>query len=150
MAGNLGAALLLTSAAGLSTTIGAALGVTLRRPGPRLISATLGFAAGVMVFVSFVELLQRAIEITGFLWGNAAFFAGMALMFLIDIAVPHQYLAERQRGEDDRLLRTGVLVALGLGIHNFPEGMATFAGTLADVKLGARAEGIFRSGRLCC
>jgi len=133
---NVGTALLFTSAAGLSTTIGSLLGIALKKPSARFTSFTLGFAAGVMIYVSFVELLPRAIESSSFLIGNAAFLGGIALMFLIDAAVPHEYMAEHYGRENKGLLRTGLLVALGLGIHNFPEGIATFAATLKDVKLG--------------
>ena len=136
MDANVGTALLFTSAAGLSTTIGSLLGIALKKPSPRFTSFTLGFAAGVMIYVSFVELLPRAIESSSFLIGNAAFLGGIALMFLIDAAVPHEYMAEHYGGENKGLLRTGLLMAVGLGIHNFPEGMATFAATLKDVKLG--------------
>lgn len=113
---------------------------------------TLGFAAGVMVMVSFVELLPGGIEAIGFGPAHLAFFGGMFIMFLIDALIPHTYMAERphdtymaeqphagrgrRRGRRQKLLKTGLFVALGLGIHNFPEGMATFAGTLKDVDLG--------------
>jgi ZIP family zinc transporter len=144
MAGNVGFALALTAVAGLATTIGSLLGIFVKQPGPRFMSLTLGFAAGVMVLVSFVELLAGGIEAVGFGPAHVAFFAGMMGMFLIDFLIPHEYLAEHhrtERGEQGALLKTGVLVALGLGIHNFPEGMATFAGTLQDVSLGVAIAG---------
>ncbi len=139
MVNNVALALLLTTLAGLSTTVGSALSLFLKKPGPRFMALTLGFSAGVMVLVSFVELLQSGIETIGFASAQLAFFAGMVGLFIIDGLIPHEYLAERHRtgeGHDQGLLRTGLFVALGLGIHNFPEGMATFAGTLEDVKLG--------------
>ncbi|MFQ6092345.1 MAG: zinc transporter ZupT [bacterium] len=132
---NVAIALLLTAAAGLSTTIGSGLGLVVRKPGPRLMSATLGFSAGVMILVSFVELLQGSIESIGFLSAHAGFFLGMASFFLIDFLVPHDYIGQHE-GHKGRLMRTGLLVALGIGIHNLPEGMATFAGALKDVRLG--------------
>lgn len=102
---------------------------------------SLGFAAGVMILVSFAELLPKAIEALGPGIGYAAFFGGLAVMFLLDAAIPHSYegVADGRTGGPDyegRLLRLGLFVALGIGIHNFPEGMATFAGTLADPRLG--------------
>lgn len=132
---NVAIALLLTAAAGLSTTIGSGLGLVVRKPGPRLMSATLGFSAGVMILVSFVELLQGSIESIGFPSAHAGFFLGMASFFLIDFLVPHDYIGQHE-GHKGRLMRTGLLVALGIGIHNLPEGMATFAGALKDVRLG--------------
>jgi ZIP family zinc transporter len=135
MEASIGIALLLSALAGLSTTIGSVLGIFAREPGPRFMALTLGFSAGVMILVSFVELLQGGIEAIGFAWAHAAFFGGMGAMFLIDALIPHDYMAEEHHPQG-RLLRTGLLVALGLGIHNFPEGMAAFAGALEDVRLG--------------
>ncbi len=139
MSSNIGIALLLTAAAGLSTTIGSLIGLVMQKPGARFMSFVLGFSAGVMIMVSFVELLQGSIEYIGFLPANLGFFAGILTMFLVDYLVPHEYIGQhdfRQIEPNGKLLRAGLLVALGIGIHNFPEGMATFAGTLQDVRLG--------------
>jgi len=142
------AALLLAMGAGLSTTIGSLLGVMVRRPGPKFMGFTLGFSAGVMILISFMELLAGAVRIerAGFLRAHIAFFIGMALYFLIDLLVPHEYLGQHDhpQGKYDlsdgktpqALERTGVLVALGLSIHNLPEGMATFIGGVEDIHLG--------------
>jgi ZIP family zinc transporter len=158
---NFGIALLLSVLAGLSTTIGSLLGLFAREPGPRAMSLSLGFAAGVMILVSFTELLPEGVEVVGFFWGYVAFFGGMAAMFAIDLLIPHHYIAEEQdrrarapqadrcrwrwRGArqrhgrivpEPRLFRTAVLIALGVTIHNFPEGIATFAGALHNSHLG--------------
>jgi len=137
-------ALLLSALAGLSTTIGSVLALFIRNPGPRVMTLTLGFSGGVMILVSFVELLAGGIEAIGFAPANLAFFGGMLVMFLIDALIPHDYMAEHhhtevKNGDPDlknRLLKTGMFVALGLGIHNFPEGMASFATALSDPQLG--------------
>lgn len=132
-------ALLLSALAGLATTVGSVIGIFVRRPGPRFLSFTLGFSAGVMILVSFVELLPRGINNLGMFWGLAVFFTGMGLMFLLDVLLPHSYKAEQPDDHDkdkSRLMRTGLLVALGIGIHNLPEGLAAFAGTLQNLKLG--------------
>ncbi len=141
-------ALLLAAGAGLSTTIGSVLGLAVRRPGPRFIGFILGFSAGVMILISFVELLAKAIETegVGFLGGHMAFFLGMGGYFLIDLLVPHDYLGQHDHpnGKYDHefgrspqaLKRTGLLMTIGIAIHNFPEGMATFIGALEDFNLG--------------
>jgi len=134
-----GIALLLTAAAGLSTTFGSLLGLAVRTASPRFMGFTLGFSAGVMILVSFVELLQGSIESIEFLPALFGFFLGMAAIFLIDMIVPHEYIGQQDYADGrsvERLKRTGLLVAFGIGIHNFPEGMATFAGSLKDVNLG--------------
>ena len=139
MENNVALALLLTAAAGLSTTFGSALAIAVRRPGRQLLSFTLGFSAGVMILVSFVELLDQSIGSIGFLKANVAFFLGIGAIFLVDALVPHEYIGQKDRPDSqarDPLIRTALLTALGIGIHNFPEGMATFAGALEDTRLG--------------
>ena len=145
MTPNVGFALLLSALAGLSTTIGSLLALFVRKPGSRLMTLTLGFSGGVMILVSFVELLPGGIDALGFALANLAFFGGMMAMFLIDALIPHDYMAEHHHTETEnsqdaalksRLLKAGLFVALGLGIHNFPEGMATFATSLSDPQLG--------------
>lgn len=131
----IGIALLLTTVAGLSTTIGSLLGIFIHKPGPRFTGFTLGFSAGVMILVSFVELLGKSIDSIGFLKAHIAFFFGMAGIFLIDALVPHDYIGQKDKPEGS-LMRVGLLVAFGISIHNFPEGMATFAGALEDVRIG--------------
>ena len=139
MNGNVFIALLLTAGAGLATTIGSFIGLAVKKPGARFMGFTLGFSAGVMILVSFVELLQNSIEDIGFLQANIAFFLGMGSIFIIDALVPHEYIGQHDHHGDKSkgdLLRIGLLVAFGIAIHNFPEGMATFAGTLKDTRLG--------------
>ncbi|MBU0596420.1 ZIP family metal transporter, partial [Candidatus Bipolaricaulota bacterium] len=132
--------LILSTIAGLSTLIGSALGLVTRNPGPRFMALTLGFSAGVMLHVSFVELLQKGVGTVGFAPAHVAFFVGMAVMFVVDVLIPHDYLAEHDHSgrtsHQSALLKTGLFVALGIGIHNFPEGMASFVGALHDPSLG--------------
>ena len=139
MQANIALALTLSAMAGLSTTLGSLVAILVRKPGTRLMSLILGFSAGVMLLLSFMELLTGGIEAVGFVAAYVAFFTGMVVMFLLDVGVPHQYMAEHgPAGErSSGLTRTAVLVALGIGIHNFPEGMATLTGTLQDVSLGS-------------
>ena len=108
MAGNVGTALLLTTAAGLSTTIGSFIGLAVRKPGRRFVGFTLGFSAGVMVLVSFVELLPSSIGRIGFAQAHAAFFAGMVGFFFLDFFIPHDYIGQhdhREGGQESELKR---------------------------------------------
>ncbi|MFH0812567.1 MAG: zinc transporter ZupT [Pseudomonadota bacterium] len=137
---NVGSALLLTTLAGFATSIGSLLGVFIKKPGPKFMSLTLGFSAGVMLLVSFVELLAGSIQTIGFFAAHVAFFSGIVGILLIDFLIPHEYIGQKELAGKDpnqKLLRTGLLVAVGIGIHNFPEGMATFAAALQDLKLGS-------------
>lgn len=137
---NIGLALLLSALAGFSTVIGSFIGIVVRKPGPRFLAVSLGFSAGVMILVSFVELLQSGINSIGFNPALIAFFAGTLLMFLADASIPHDYLAEHNIPDKSlhklNLARTGFFVAIGIGIHNFPEGLAVFAGGLHNIKIG--------------
>ena len=137
---NIGFALLLSLLAGLSTMIGSILSLMVRKPGPKFLTLSLGFSAGVMIFVSFVELLDQGIRSIGHPFAYLAFFAGMGLMFLIDNIVPHDYMAEHNVDprlcRKGNLCRTGFFIALGITIHNFPEGIAVFAGSLQNIHLG--------------
>jgi ZIP family zinc transporter len=137
---NVGFALLLSALAGLSTTIGSFLGIAIKKPGPRFMALTLGFSAGVMILVAFVELLQSGIETVGFAPALLAFFGGLLVMFLADALIPHDYMAEHNlpdtKFRNMNLVRTGFFIALGIAIHNFPEGLAVFAGTLHSIKIG--------------
>ncbi len=153
MTSNVAFALLLSALAGLSTTVGSVLALFVRKPSSRLMTVTLGFSGGVMVLVSFVELLPAGMAAIGFAPAHLAFFGGMVAMFLIDALIPHDFMAEHHHSEEGhgedpnargaqdaalrgQLMKAGLFVALGLGIHNFPEGMATFATSLSDPQLG--------------
>ena len=131
--------LILTSIAGLSTTIGSVIGLAFKRESSKFMSSVLGFTAGVMVGVSFFELLPSGFKELGFTRASIAFLAGFIFIFIIDYFIPHEYIGQKEHIDDKtdkRLLRTGLFVALGIGIHNFPEGMATFYGALVDIKIG--------------
>lgn len=134
-------AVLLSALAGLATTIGSVIGIFVRKPSKAFMAFTLGFAAGVMIHVSFVELLGEAVKDIGFGWAHVAFFSGMGAMFIIDMLIPHDWGAEHYEGPGNKakkraVMRTGMLVALGIAIHNFPEGLVTFTGALKSTDLG--------------
>ena len=129
-------ALLLSFLAGISTTIGAVVAFFIKKPTHKILGLTLGFSAGVMLNVSFVELLTKSMNEIGFLHANFAFFVGMVIIFAIDVLIPHKYIAEKAESKNPKLMRTGILTALGIAIHNFPEGFVTFAGSLYSIKTG--------------
>jgi ZIP family zinc transporter len=97
---NVGFALLLTTLAGLSTGIGSLIAFFIRKPNTSYLSFLLGLSAGVMVYISFTELLGTAIDDVGFLRANIAFFVGIIVFAIIDILVPHSY--EEESAEDHR------------------------------------------------
>lgn len=129
-----------TLVAGLSTVAGSLIFLSGTFCKRKYIGFFLGLSAGVMIYLSFVELLPYAIKDLGFQNANIFFFVGVMFMALIDFLLPHHYLEERvcQRNNviDRKLLSTGIVVTLGLIIHNFPEGMAVFLSSFTNLKLG--------------
>jgi ZIP family zinc transporter len=124
-------ALIVTTLAGLATMLGALLSLAVRKPGAKFMSLNLGFAAGVMIFVSFAGFLHHSLEEIGQGGAYLFFLVGLVAMFLLDVVVPHDYMAEKHAREGKgRMFRAGLLAALGIGIHNLPEGMAVFTGML--------------------
>lgn len=157
----------LTLMAGLATGIGSCIAFLTRRTNTRFLCVSLGFSAGVMLYVSFVEIMVKARDALtahmGEIGGNwatvAAFFSGIAFIAAIDKLVPSNDNPHEMRlveemdeclkqpsrmgvaeciGEDGltRLRRTGVFTALAIGIHNFPEGLATFTMALNEPATG--------------
>jgi ZIP family zinc transporter len=150
-------AFLVTLGAGLATAVGAGIGLFAKHTNRSFLAVALGFSAGVMIYVSFVEILpkaqdygtQSAGDFSGALTTAGAFLAGLAGMALMYRLIPdleHPELtnpATRLPGEEepvlvaDKLLfRAGLGVALAVTLHNFPEGMATFFLTLDDPQVG--------------
>lgn len=162
----------LTLFAGLSTGIGSAMAFFAKKTNTKFLSLALGFSAGVMLYVSFVEIFIKAKDSLvaelghrGGYWATTlAFFGGILLIAIIDKLVPsfenpHEMAAiedmleideieehlkemeEKQVSEHEgkrssSLYRMGIFSALAIGIHNFPEGLATFASALKDPTLG--------------
>lgn len=142
-------ALALTVLAGLSTSIGAAVGVLGRVNSSKILALGLGFSAGVMVYVSLVEIFPEGREkLVGALgdgvgdWVTlAALFGGVAIIAIIDRMVPASINPHEPGtvGDEQRsraLMHTGLLTALALGVHNFPEGFATFVAALQEPQIG--------------
>lgn len=136
MDGNVLIAFGLSTIAGLSTVIGSFVAFLVKNPTHRFLSIALGFSAGVMIAVSFIELYSAAVTTVGLLTASLAFFIGFGAMFLIDILVPHTHPAEGEPGAKGALMKVGSFTALGLALHNFPEGFAVFAGTLQGTEVG--------------
>lgn len=171
-------ALALTTFAGLATGIGSIIAFTAKLSSYRFLSVATGFSAGVMLYVSFVEIFFKGQESLVNHYGDplghwvnvGSFFGGMLLIGLIDNLIPeetnpHEIPSEAeadplhgkvttllgmeentcgpaktpfkpQPGHEKKLMRMGLFTALAIGIHNFPEGLATFLAALEDPSLG--------------
>ena len=152
MAHTLFVPLMLTLGAGLATGIGSTIALFAHRTNKRLLSFSLGLSGGVMIYVSFVELFQQAREAIGAIYGpqtgmgitTLAFFGGVLLIGVIDRLVPsvenpheaHMIEELEKKPKNAKLMRMGLMTALAIGIHNFPEGIATFATAVENPTLG--------------
>ena len=152
MAHTLFVPLMLTLGAGLATGIGSTIALFAHRTNKRLLSFSLGLSGGVMIYVSFVELFQQANTTLSAEWGAhtgvivtvASFFAGILLIGVIDRLVPsvenpheaHMIEELEKKPKNAKLMRMGLMTALAIGIHNFPEGIATFATAVENPTLG--------------
>ena len=157
-------ALLLTLLAGAATGIGGALILALKKISSNFLAGALGLSAGVMIFISLAELYpeaQAAVSETaggreGAVFVMLAFFIGMGIITLIDFLIPdyenpHEasgltlnshnaatdMIAKYGHEGPQALKKLGILSAMAIAVHNFPEGMATFIGALNDPQMGA-------------
>ena len=155
-------AFLVTLGAGLATGIGSLLAFTRKEPSKKFLAFMLGLSAGVMIYVSLVEIFQKAVKSleaatgsysSGYLWATIGFFGGFVVISIIDRIFdhfhPHHHELEAGEGSqvleehthnghthDRALMRMGLFTALAIAIHNFPEGLATFIATLQQPSLG--------------
>ena len=124
--------------------IGGALAFVIKKENLAVLSLGLGFSAGVMIYVSFMELLPQASAALVRVYGaessswlsTGIFFGGIFIAWLIDTVLPSHHVALHTLDPQDKLKRLGLFTALVLAIHNFPEGLATFMATLQDPTLG--------------
>ena len=158
-------AFLLSLVAGLGTGLGGLLAV-IRKPGKRSFGFLMGITAGVMISLSFLELVNKAWALKGFWTATIGFAAGAFFMLFMDIALPHIRFGEREVSNnatptvqnadtpsisgrhrhgrfsrhsqitDRPLYMTGILLALGITIHNLPEGIAIGAGYMHSPRFG--------------
>ena len=137
-----------TVMAGLATGIGSIIALFAKTTNTKFLAGSLGFSAGVMIYVSMIEIFQKSRtyiasatnDTVGYYIAVVSFFVGILLIGLIDYFVPSTEgdignLTENET-RSIALKRMGFMTALAIGIHNFPEGLATFTSALKDPHLG--------------
>ena len=142
-------AFLLTTIAGLSTGIGGLIALIAKRTNTKFLSMSLGFSAGIMVYVAFMEIMPESLESLTHIYGERigtlfmilAFFAGIGIINCIDFLIPKSINPHEAKGVEDMdikrksIKRTGVIIAISIAIHNFPEGIATFTSALSSLEV---------------
>lgn len=145
-------AFLITLFAGLSTGVGSLIAFVAKTTSKKFLSFSLGLSAGVMIYISFVEIFPQANSLflldatpkLANIYTPVFFFVGIMVIALIDKLVPTVENPHEVRSIEDldkkpekkKLMRVGLMTAVAITIHNFPEGMAVFATSYEDITLG--------------
>lgn len=141
----------LTLFAGLSTGIGSLIALFTKTENKKFLSVSLGFSAGVMIYVSMIEIFMKAKDSlilatdvkTGYWLATIGFFGGIVFIGIIDKLIPHDtnpheivhYNKKGDKPTNKKMLQMGIFTALALAIHNLPEGLATFISALDDPQI---------------
>ncbi|XP_020224737.1 zinc transporter ZTP29 [Cajanus cajan] len=146
-------ALALSLVGGASTSIGALFVIINQAPNLKMLGLLQGFAAGLMLSISFFDLAHNALNSLGFLKGNLWFFAGVIFFAVVASFIPEPTLTpisdvkgRKENGDDGgkdimkkhrrQVLFSGIITAVGISLHNFPEGMAVFLGSMKGLRVG--------------
>lgn len=119
------------------TTIGGILGIVIKKNSNKFLSFILSFASGLMMAIICFDLIPEALGISSIYSVILGILIGIVTMIFCDVIVQNKFNKKQKEysGKND-LLRTGIIVSIGLAIHNFPEGLAIGSGFEASLKLG--------------
>lgn len=119
------------------TTLGGIIGVVINKQSNKFLSCILAFASGLMMAVICFELIPEAMEISNLVISILGIIAGIIAMIFCDQLVKKKFtVKDNKLTQKESLLKTGIIVSIGLAIHNFPEGLAIGSGFGASIKLG--------------
>ncbi len=143
-------AFVLTLIAGLATIVGGSFSFFVKRSNLRMLAVGLGFSAGVMIYMALTEILKDSHEYTQMYFGDKSglitfigFFVGISIAALIDYFLPAHFgdeMIDKEphniSEEDERIKKAGLLTAIAISLHRFPEGLTMFLVASTDLKLG--------------
>lgn len=119
------------------TTIGGILGIVIKKNSNKFLSFILSFASGLMMAIICFDLIPEALGISSIYSIILGILIGIVTMIFCDVIVQNKFnKKEKEYSGKNDLLRTGIIVSIGLAIHNFPEGLAIGSGFEASLKLG--------------
>ncbi len=125
-----------TLAGVIGTGTGGLVAIFMKKPSSRFTGTILAFAAGIMLSIVFLELLEESIEFSGYSIAIIGLTLGMAIFYLLDLLLPHHHPVSPEKNYSSGYLKKGTLLALGIGLHNFPEGLAIGSGFIGSTELG--------------
>ncbi len=120
----------------IGTGAGGLLSVLVKKPTPRFTGTIMAFAAGVMLVIIFLELIEEAIDFSGYWPAILGITLGVLVFYLLDHFLPHHHPVTPEDNIFGGYLKKGTLLALGIGLHNFPEGLAIGSGFIGSTELG--------------
>jgi ZIP family zinc transporter len=136
MAPNIIDILTLSTLAGLATGVGGLVAV-IRRPEKKMLGFSMGLASGVMITLAFLGLMNEAQSIAGLPTSAIGFVVGSLSMLILDFTLPHRFFSVNEKGIiDGKTFKAGILIAIGISLHNFPEGFAVASGFSFQPRLG--------------
>lgn len=117
------------------TTLGGIIGCFFNKVSNKFLSFILSFASGLMMAVVCFDLIPEALNISNIIVAIIGIFIGIIVMIFCDLLVENK-LGKKKNLKMNSLLKTGIIVSIGLAIHNFPEGLAIGSGFDVSIKLG--------------
>lgn len=129
------AVILLSCLSAFTTVAGVALAIRFRENN-EAIAVGIGFSAGIMLLISFLELIPEAAAEAGALNVAGAVALGGLLLFALHLLIPHIHLVDETGRAGARTLKSAYLVVFGLILHDFPEGFAMANSYVASPALG--------------
>ena len=118
------------------TTLGGILGIIIKKDSNKFLSFILSFASGLMMAIICFDLIPEALGITNLGIVLLGILLGICMMIFCDLLISKKFSYKKVKSKDKGLLTTGIIVSIGLAIHNFPEGLAIGSGFEASLKLG--------------
>ena len=119
------------------TTIGGILGIVINKNSNKFLSFILSFASGLMMAIICFDLIPEALGISSIYGVILGVLLGIISMIFCDVIVQKKFNSKEQKYKNNNeLLKAGIIVSIGLAIHNFPEGLAIGSGFEASLKLG--------------
>lgn len=141
-------AIVMSLIAGLSTSLGSLLILFTKKTNKKFLSFSIGFSAGVITLLSIGDLFPEAVrsctmilgKIQGLFSALLFLFIGVLIFDFIENILPEINNQRQDKADNHQMAkamhRVGLITAIGVILHNFPEGIATFIAGYSDIGRG--------------